>query len=238
MAHMNEHAPNLLDRVVYSMAQVDRLLALNGGTAHRWIDGYTRAGKRYDPVVRIEPTGDELVTWGEFVEARLLSEYRDAGVPLLRMRPAVERLREQFDAQYPLAHARPYLDVAGQELVLRAQEQTGLAKALHLVVVRNGRLMLAPQATRFVHSVDFGTDAVFAERIFPSVHARSVVIDPRRQFGEPVVRSVPTEVIAEQVRAGDSMDMIAGLFELSRDEVEDAVRYELALARPLTERAA
>ena len=34
------------------------------------------AGETYPPVVREEPTGDEAVTWGEFVETRLLSEYQ------------------------------------------------------------------------------------------------------------------------------------------------------------------
>ena len=80
---------DLLNRPTYGLAQVDRLLGLPGGTARRWIDGYERAGKRYPPVVRESSTGDEIATWGEFVETRLLSEYRDAGVPLLRMRPAV-----------------------------------------------------------------------------------------------------------------------------------------------------
>ena len=56
-----------LERAVYGMGQVDRLLGLNSGTALRWIDGYHRAGRRYDPVIRDVASGDPLVTWGEFV---------------------------------------------------------------------------------------------------------------------------------------------------------------------------
>src|ERR1700675_1890986 len=70
---------DLLNRPTYGLAQVDRLLGLPGGTARRWIDGYERAGKRYPPVVRESSTGDAIATWGEFVETRLLSEYREAG---------------------------------------------------------------------------------------------------------------------------------------------------------------
>ena len=33
---------NLLERDVYGLSQVDRLLGLKGGTAKRWIEGYTR----------------------------------------------------------------------------------------------------------------------------------------------------------------------------------------------------
>jgi uncharacterized protein (DUF433 family) len=54
------------------------------------------------------------------------------------------------------------------------------------------------------------------------------VLDPLRQFGRPVVRSVPTEVIAEQFDAGDSVDLIARLYELPPGDVEAALRYEKA----------
>ena len=74
------------------------------------------------------------------VEARLLAEFRNQRVPVRRLRPAVERLRAEFGA-YPLAHARTLLEVEGQELVRRVQDEIGLEPELLLVVVRNGQLM-------------------------------------------------------------------------------------------------
>ena len=232
MSTVKEHV-NLLDRPVYGASQVDRLLALTPGTARRWIDGYTRAGRFYPPVVRPEHTGDELVTWGEFVETRLLAGYRDKNVPMIRMRPAIIRLRDLFETRYPLAHARPF--ASGRELVLSAQEDVALDASLRIVlVVRTGQTVLAEPAQHFVDSVEFGNgDDPAVERVRPREGNGLVVIDPLRQFGEPVVRSVPTEVIAEQIRAGDRLDMVADLYELSRDEVEAAVRYELTRVAPI-----
>ena len=220
-------ATDLLDRPIYGLAQVDRLLGLSPGTARRWMDGYRRAGKDYPPVVRVEPTGEEVVTWGEFVEARLLSEYRDAGVPLIRMRPAIDRLREQFHPRYPLAHSRPFLDVHGRELVLRAQEDVGLDRELLLVIVRNEQIVLSQPAEQFIQSAEFDRKTQVVERLRPVADIREVVMDPLRQFGEPVVRSVRTDVIAEQVRVGETIDGIAELYDLDRHLVEAAVRYEL-----------
>lgn len=215
---------DLLERPLYGMSQVDRLLALPSGTARRWIDGYQRRGRFYDPVIRIEPSGSEIVTWGEFVEARFLAEYRTKGVPLVRMRPAIMELRKEF-GPYPLAHARPLVD--GKELVLQVQESVGLDKALVLVVVRSGQLTLSDPAHLFVQSVEYGEDSdPVVQRIHPLSGNTAVVVDPTRQFGEPVVRSVPTAVIAELFDAGDSMESIAELYELDRDDVEAAVRYE------------
>lgn len=218
---------NLLDRPVYGLAQVDRLLGLTSGTARRWIDGYKRGGHRYDPVVRPEPTGEELVTWGEFVETRLLSEYRDAGVPVLRLRPAIERLREKFHPKYPLAHAKPYLDVAGKELVLEVQESVGLERELQIVVVRNDQIVLTKPAANFIRSAEFNPSDQVVERLRPHADISEVLIDPLRQFGEPVVRSVRTEIIAEHIRAGESIDAIVDIYELPRPSVEAALRYEL-----------
>ncbi len=95
---------------MYGFSQVDDLLGLKGGTARRWIDGYERRGKGYSPIVRETRTDNELMTWGEFVETGLLARHRDAGVPMLRMRPVVEGLRQRFQVRYPLATVRPYLD--------------------------------------------------------------------------------------------------------------------------------
>lgn len=67
---------DLLDRPPYGLAQVDRILGLRPGRAKRWIDGYRRSPKSYPP---------------------------DAGVPLVRMRPAVDALREELSTRYPLA---------------------------------------------------------------------------------------------------------------------------------------
>jgi uncharacterized protein (DUF433 family) len=216
---------DLLEREIYGMAQVDRLLGLKSGTARRWIDGYERRDKRYPPVIRPETTGEELVTWGEFVETRLLSEYRAANVPLIRMRPAIERLREQFHPRYPLAHSRPF--VAGRELVLEVQEEVNLARELRLVVVRNDQIVLTDPAEHFYNSAEFGPQSQIVERLRPVASVQEVVIDPLRQFGEPVVRSVRTEIIAEQIRAGETVDGVVEAFELERPLVEAALRYEL-----------
>ncbi|MDQ2709831.1 MAG: hypothetical protein M3Z25_20385 [Actinomycetota bacterium] len=55
-----------------------------------------------------------------------------------RLRPAVVRLRDEF-GRYPLAHASPFLDVDGRDLVRRVQEQEGISGREMLVVVRMAR---------------------------------------------------------------------------------------------------
>ena len=223
-----------LERPVYGYAQVDDLLGLKGGTARRWIDGYERRGKEYAPVVRQRRTDSELVTWGEFVETRVLAAYRDAGVPMLRMRPIVEGLRQRFQVRYPLATVRPYVDEA-LRVVYEVQEEVRLEDSMRLVVEEaSGQYVLAPEARRFHRSIavfeDVEDDLQIIARLQPLGHDRQVVIDPVRRFGSPVVRSTPTDVLAELFRAGEPVEWIAEQYSLTREQVLDALEYERRLA--------
>lgn len=216
---------SLLDRAIYSYADVDRLVGLRAGTARRWLDGYERSGSFYEPVLRPERTGVDVVTWGEMVEARLLSEFRDRQVPVQRMRPAIVRLRAEF-GPYPLAQAHPFLDVAGRELVRRVQEQVGLERTLALVVVRDDQYLLTDGAERFRAAVDYDERGE-VRRLRPVARTPEVMMDPAHAFGQPAIRNVRTEVLAEEYRAGSTRDEIADLYELPPADVDAALRFEM-----------
>lgn len=108
-----------------------------------WLDGYVRRAVRYPPVIRPEPTGDHIVTWGEFVELGYLREYRRKGVPLQRLRPVIDELGREFSTPYPLAVAKPF--VVGKDLVLEIQERNDLPTAIAIVIRSGQRLILADE---------------------------------------------------------------------------------------------
>jgi uncharacterized protein (DUF433 family) len=158
------------------------------------------------------------------VEARLLAEFRNRDVPVQRMRPAIVELRKEF-GPYPLAHARPFLDVEGRELVRVVQEQVGLERSLLLVVVRNGQLVLADTVQRFSAAVEYHDDVAW--KLKPEPRTPSVVMDPRRAFGQPAIRNVRTDALAEDYRAGANRDDLADLYDLTPAQIDEALRYEL-----------
>jgi uncharacterized protein (DUF433 family) len=216
---------SVLERAVYGMAEAARLLGLSSSTTLRnWIDGY----RHHPPVIRLARTGSDLVTWGEFVEAGYLAEYRRKhGIPLQRLRPAISSLRDALGVPYPLAHSAPYLEVANRELVLRVQDEAGLSgRAAPLIVVRNGQLVLAEPARSFVEKVDFSARDGIVERLYPLDKTHSVVMDPSVSSGAPVVRGVRTDNLYELFRAGEAVGSIATAYELEPSEVESAIRFE------------
>lgn len=64
---------------------------------------------------------------------------------------------------------------------------------------------------------------------------RLVVMDPRVRFGRPVLagRGVPTDALFERFRAGDSPAELAADYDLTTEEVDEAIRYEATPVAPL-----
>ena len=152
-AVVTSRTASLLDRPVYGVAEAAGLLGLRPDRTRAWLDGYQRQGIIYPPVIRSERTGDELVTWGEFVELGYLHEYRRKGVPLQRLRPVIDALRNEFRTPYPLATSRPY--VYGKELVLQLQEQADIPTPIAIVVRSGQQILLTDEAKRFFGKVEF-----------------------------------------------------------------------------------
>lgn len=225
---MSATVTQLPGRPLYAFGTVDALLGLKPGTSGRWINGYTRSGRTYEPVIRPEPTETLIATWGETVECRLLSEYRTAGVPLVNLRPVVARLRAELRTPYPLAAAQLWLTPSGKEILARAQE--GLDRGLWLVRTGEDLLPLgwATPAKRFQQAVHWESSESLVPEYLQIPKHPQVVIDPDRGFGEPVIkgRGVPTRVLSELVAAGDPVEMVAEMYDLEPSQVRAALRYE------------
>ncbi len=216
---------SILARPVYGIPEAAALLGLRSDRTRAWLDGYVRQGVVYPPVIRVEPTGDDIVTWGEFVELGYLREYRRKGVPLQRLRPVIDELRREFATPYPLATAKPY--VVGKELVLNLQEKNEIPQAIAIVIRSGQQILLADDATRFLRKVEFERpDDGEVARIHPAGRASPVVIDPLIRFGRPSVHGVGTERLWELFDAGEPFEQIAEGYDMPGELVRAAIAYE------------
>lgn len=191
--------------------------------ARNWLDGHTGRGTRYAPVIRVEPTGDDTVTWGEFVELGFLRGYRRKGVRLQRLRPVINELRHRFATPYPLATTKPY--VLGKALVLELQKRNNIPSAMAIVLRSGQRVLLGDEASRFFQKLEFD-QAGGVRRMHHTGLASPVVINPLVRFGRTAVLGVATERCWELFDAGESVEQIAGGYEIAEDLVRTAIAYE------------
>lgn len=210
---------------MYSEAEAARLLRVAQGTLNYWLEGKTtRDGHVYLPALRPEPTGRRTVTWAEFVEAGLLSQYRKRNVDLEEVRRFIIVLRKQTGHPYPLASERPW--AMNGRLLLEAQEESGLQPEYWLYAPTDGQLLLmTPAAQGFLDRVEFQHDEVVLWR--PAGPESPVVIDPDSRFGRPSVSGISTSVLKEYSDDGYGYGEIAAEFNLDVRDVELAIAYEL-----------
>jgi uncharacterized protein (DUF433 family) len=220
----------VLDQPLYAVSEAARLLDIPPLKLRRWLDGFTAAGRTYPPVIRVERTGSDSVTWAEFVEAGFLAEYRSRRVSLQHLRPMIDRMREVFEVRYPLAEFKPLVDRSKRVLVVELQQVTKLDQDLYLIhpLDRGGQLQWTEPVLSFLDKVEFDPDGV-AERMRPLGRAVNVVIDPRVSFGVPQVRGIRTETIAEAYATGESPKALARECDLPEEDVHSALRWELRL---------
>ncbi len=224
----NDHtalSADLLDRPVYSLPEAAKILGVPRPTLHWWLEGKSDHGREYPPVIRPEPTGVSRLTWGEFVEAALLREYRRAQqVQLGEIRQFVRKLREEEGTLYPLAHSKPFVG-NGPRLLLKVQEESGLQGDFWLVAKTDGQLVLTPPAASFISRVDWEADLAVGWRPHDDQHS-PVRCRPTHRFGRPAIKGISTEAIDNHLEGGEDEHDVAAQFDLDIDDVIWARAYE------------
>lgn len=217
-------AVHTLERDLYVVSDAARILGLRPQTLRNWLQGYSRNGREYEPVIRASRNTIETVTWGEFIEAGFLTEYRQhRKVPLGQIRTYVTERREVLGVRYPLAHEQPYVsanaelydDIAtdGQQPVYRRAS--------------DGQVIFTPWTEDFLDKVEF--DANVASAYLPEGKTGFIKVDPVRSFGAPTAGGIRTEALFELAAAGQLIDEIASDFGLGHDIVEAGINYQATL---------
>lgn len=219
----------VLTREVYSLTRAGELLHVAPTTLEWWLEGKITPAHKYAPVLRSTPTGSKMVTWGEFVEAGYLREYRRThNVPLSHLRTFIERLRQKTGVPYPLAHYRPYVG-EGRKLIIELQEEAQLPPEFWMFAPVGGQVVLLPNTESFLSKVEFSKDGEqWAVRLHPDGKKSPVVFDPDYSYGEPTVQGIRTDVLAELVEAGETLGDVAEEYGLKLKVLKAALSYEFS----------
>jgi uncharacterized protein (DUF433 family) len=205
---------------LYSIAEAAGYLSIPASTLRSWVKGqrYSVGGKPrlFRPLLKAHRTG--LLTFNDFVEAYVLAS-----------------LTRQF--ALPMASVRVGLDwIGGSRPLLTQLFQTDgvglfVERSGKLVnVIKGGQVAMREVLEGSLRRVDRDR-AGHPARVYPWLvepgERKVVSLDPRRAFGRPTFasRGLTIEVVADRFKAGDSIDLLAKDYELSKDQVEVALRW-------------
>ena len=222
----------IFDQPAYAPSEAARILGLPVATLRAWSFGQASGGgRRFQPVIEPADKAAKLLSFANLCELHVLSAIRrNHRISLPNVRASLDYVQEQLGSSSPLLdrdfktngidlfvrHASKLLNVSqkGQQ-ALRGEFEMALAR-----IERDKQgtpIRLFPFSRTSTAAVD---------------QPRTVVIDPRLSFGRPVISkvAVPTGIIFDRFRAGDSLAEMAGDYGVAEAEIEEALRFEQRLA--------
>lgn len=196
------------------------------GTPKSTIQWWARPPDHKAPLITCFPQNgrEATVPFIGFAEAFVLASFRRAGVPMQRIRPAVDVLANEIGIEHALASKRLYTD--GAEVLYDYAERRGDEDMLELVVVRTKQHQFAGVVSSYLKRIHYGGDGWASSVRLPTYEHADVVVDPEIAFGLPLVvhGGARVEDLVDRFQAGDSVAEIAADFDVPPEEVEDVIR--------------
>jgi uncharacterized protein (DUF433 family) len=164
------------------------------------------------------------VSFLDFVDAAValtLTAKHDVSVQMVRK--LRRRLSEELATVHPFARKDFYVLPASRPIVFSGDAKTD--GDMRLVEVLKGQRAFPELMLPFLSKVEYDETTKLAQ-VFPLIGR--VILDPRRKYGKPIVRGtgMPTILLYECYKACASEDVVADWYNVSTEDVIEAVRFE------------
>jgi uncharacterized protein (DUF433 family) len=229
-----ESAINKFDAPLYTQAEASRYLGMSESTFRNWSRGYRvvvkgREVTGHAVITALDKSGprDPAIPFIGLAEGYALAAIRRSGVPLQRIRPAIERLNVEMGIQHALASKQLFTDGAEVLFDYAGKTRGDEADAVReLVVVRNGQRVFPEVVSEYLQRIVFGADGFAAAVPLPGFEHADLVADVRRGFGQPIFShgGARLEDALSLFRAGEELTTVAEEYGIPHLELEDAVR--------------
>lgn len=215
----------------YRIAEVAQYLRMPKATVRAWVMGQGR----FRPVLALEPQrGAPLLSFVNLIEVHVLDALRrEHDIPLQKARTVLRILSRLFPGTpHPLADqdlltdsGEVFVEHVGRLVSASNEGQIAIREFLqaHLRRVERDPMGRAARLYPFTRKRDDRRALLHEPRL--------VMIDPEIQFGRPVLAGtgIPTLVIADRYKAGESIADLARDYNRPEEEIEEAIRCELPL---------
>lgn len=216
----------------YTLNEASRYLHIPRDTIRSWVLGTTwtdTAGHKrpFRRVIELPGKGLTLLSFFNLAEVYVLRSLRERyRVQLDLIRKSLDFVRRESGWSRPLIQEDFRTD--GVRLFV---ERLGL-----LMDASTQQLLIPHVLEERLNRIDWQDE--LAARLYPFTRPepsknapKSVVIDPARSFGRPILDGigVPTTIIADRYKAGDSIKTLVKEYGGPQEDIEEAIRCELQI---------
>ena len=205
---------------IYTIPDIASILRLPTVKVRRWMKEYwNEKFAQGEHNTFSQGSGKEQVTnFYTLIEFYTFYQLRLNGVSSFKINKAHDVLAKVYKTKYPFAKSNILTDGKNVFFSGEVGEIIEADKTLQI----NIKEILEP----FCKSIDFDVNSL-ATRFYPLGKNHEIIIDPHRQFGQPVigVTNILTETVFDLYRAGEPLKVIANIFELTLKQVKDAIDF-------------
>jgi uncharacterized protein (DUF433 family) len=221
----------------YTVADASRYLHIPVPTLNSWLKGrfYTTASgkKEFGPLIdRPNPYLPQL-SFINLVEAHVLRLIReDHKISLENVRVALDFISRQFNTDHPLV--RKEFKTDGVNLFLDHLD--------HLInASQGGQLAIKDILDNLLTRVEWDEQNI-VNKLFPYIKKslkkedpKIITISPAISFGKPTISGtgIPTKVIADLYKAGDSYEIIADEYDCEPSTIAKVIQFESNLQQKI-----
>jgi uncharacterized protein (DUF433 family) len=212
-----------IGRGLYTVSEISKILRLPYYKVNRWLNKYWdgQLGKAFNTTYSNKIKSTKAVSFYTLIEFYVCYQLLNAQVPIKNIIKARLELTKKYGSNYPFAQKDILLNIKtdGSKVFI----ELGNNDILSLDGTQQLNITFIKQ---FYKNLDFDKE-LMATRYWPLGKAKSVIVDPKHQFGHPVVENtnIYPETLFGLYRGGESIEVIAKLYDLTENEVKDAIEY-------------
>lgn len=227
--HENQDWQQFLGAGLYTVPMAARLIAAHQNKVRAWIDSYPSSGA--PPIIHRELPkvgGRTVLGFLDLIETAFIRHFRTLGYSPQTIRKVADKLRDRHHVDHPFAMGKRFR-ADGKNIFEEVVDDAGERTLLNLM---NDNFVMGTVVDQSLFDQILYVDDI-ARQWTPLPQFPSIVVDPRRAFGKPIlVRSgIPTEVIYnDQAITGDTLE-VAEEYGISLEDARAAVAFELELNR-------
>jgi len=210
---------NSIGSGIYTIPDIAHILNLPIGKVSRWMREYwgSEIGRKNNHSYYNGEGKDRTTNFNTLIEFYVFYQLRELKIGSKKIFEAHNKIAKTTGSLYPFANSEI---LANPKNIFYAIDED------RAIDTKTDQITYKELIKDFCRKIEFSEDKV-AARFYPAGKDKFIVVDPKHQFGQPII--IGTNVLAENIfsmyESGEDEVRIGKLFDLTLREVKDAISF-------------
>jgi len=221
----NQQSNQIIGLGVYTLQEAALYSSVSYQKLSRWLYGT----KAISPIIKSQLYEQHLVSFLDLIQSKAISNARNLGISLQRIREAIDVLKRRYNIDFPLAHRFALVEFGGELHIQNHKED----KITQVTGGQKHQTLITKIVNQFIQDLEFNAQDV-AEKYTPFVNnGITITFNPKVQFGQPIVGNTGyrADILNKAYFAENSYRSVADEFGVEIEEIKTAILYMNSLSK-------